>query len=429
MAATAVVVAVTVAAAVAVATKRPRLLIFTAGMVLPSPPFCFRLAAAGGMFRAVKRVLVWLALLGMCAVRLPGESVSPALSDGLYAEVTTTHGIVIGELHYRKAPLTVANFVGLAEGTLGPKPRQPFFDGLAFHRVVPDFVVQGGDPTGTGDGGPGYAFPDEFVPGLRHDSAGVMQMANDGPDTNGSQWCFMLRETPRLNYLHSVFGHVVRGLEVLPQIRQGDPMRVRILRIGAAAKAFRADDTTFAALAAKAKRYAGSPEPGPKAHFDDPDKLLPAEPPRARHFNFKLANFERATGGKIVARIFAKLPPGIEEGQIGKFVRDTAHQLGADKEGALALYLADRDDWRVWIGDAWLPAFKQSTAPGGGPVSQPELHEAKQAFFAEARARSEAAIAFAVKSATPGKPVTDRQKLKLRVDAVLDGLIFKFEPR
>ena len=377
----------------------------------------------------MKCVFGRLALLGLSVVRLLGAASSAALPDGLYAEVTTPHGVVIGELHYRKAPLTVAHFVGLAEGTLGPKPRKPFFDGLTFHRVVPNFVVQGGDPTGTGDGGPGYAFPDEFVPGLRHDSAGVMQMANDGPDTNGSQWCFMLRETPRLNYLHSVFGHVVRGREVLPQIRQGDPMRVKILRIGAAAQTFQADEKTFAALTAKAKRYAGSPEPGPKAHFDDPDKLLPTEPARARHFNFKLANFERATGRKIVARIFAKLPAGIEDGQIGQFVHDTARQLGVDKEGALALYIADRDDWRLWIGDAWLPAFKQSAAPDGGPINQPELHEAKQAFFAEARAKADAAIAYAAKNATPNQPLTAGQKIKLRTDVVLDGLIFRFEPK
>lgn len=377
----------------------------------------------------MKRVLVWLTWLGLGVDHLRGESLSAALPDGLYAEVTTPRGVVVGELHFQKAPLTVANFVGLAEGTLGPKPRKPFFDGLKFHRVVPDFVVQGGDPTGTGDGGPGYAFPDEFVPGLRHDSAGVMQMANDGPDTNGSQWCFMLRATPRLNYLHNVFGHVVRGLEVLPQLRPGDTMRVKILRIGTAAKAFKADEKTFAALVAKAKRYSGARAPGPKAAFDDPDKFLPADPPRAKAFNFKLANFERATRRKIVARIFGKRPPGAEEGEIGKFMRETARRLGVEKEGALAVYLADRDDWRIWIGDAWLPSFRQSAVPGGGPVSQPELHEAKQAFFAEARARSDAEIAFAAKSAAPGQPLTDAQKLKLRVDAVLDGLIFKFEPR
>ena len=376
----------------------------------------------------MKRIFAWLALLLLSAVTGHGEPGTPGLPDGLYAEVTTPRGVVVGELHFRKAPLTVVNFVGLAEGTLGPKARKPFFDGLTFHRVVPDFVAQGGDPTGTGDGGPGYAFPDEFVPGLRHDSVGVMQMANDGPDTNGSQWCFMLRETPRLNYLHSVFGHVVRGSNVLPLIRPGDTMRVKILRVGAAAEAFKADEATFAALAAKAKRYAGLPEPGPKAHFDDPDKLLPTDPARAKHFNFKLANFERATGRKIYARVLAHAPAGLEGNQIGRFLREQAQLLGVAPEGALAVYFADRNEWRLWIGDAWMPAFLKGSAPVVGSTSQPELHEAKQAFFAEARAKADAAIAYAIQHAPADKPAAENQKLKLWTDAVLDGLIFRFEP-
>ena len=376
----------------------------------------------------MKRVFVWLLILLSIVTRISGESTAPALPDGLYAEVTTPRGVVIGELHFQKAPLTVVNFVGLAEGTLGPSPRKPFFDGLTFHRVVPDFVAQGGDPTGTGDGGPGYSFPDEFVPGLRHDSAGVMQMANDGPDTNGSQWCFMLREMPRLNYLHNVFGHVVSGLEVLPQIRQGDTMRVKILRIGAAAKAFKADEATLNQLSAKAKHYAGQLEPGPKAHFDDPDKLLPADPARAKHFNFKLANFERATGRKIFARMLAHAPAGLEGNQLGRYLKEQAQLLDVAKEGALAIYFEDRKEWRLWVGDAWLPIFEKGSVAADGSVIQMELHDAKQAFFAEARTKADTAIAFAVQHAAADKPVPENQKLKLWVDAILDGLIFKFEP-
>jgi cyclophilin family peptidyl-prolyl cis-trans isomerase len=238
----------------------------------------------------------------------------PVLPDGLYAEFTTPRGVIVAELGFQKAPLTVANFVGLAEGTLGSAPRKPFFAGLTFHRVVPDFVVQGGDPQGTGEGGPGYTFPDEFAPGLHHDAAGVLSMANDGPDTNGSQFFFTLREVNRLDYLHSVFGRVTRGLDVLPLIKQGDTMQVKILRVGPSAQAFRADQAAFTALLAKTPKYTGPPEPGPASVFDDPDKLLPVDPPRARNFNFKLANFERATGLRVAVRVFRMFQPAAPGG-------------------------------------------------------------------------------------------------------------------
>lgn len=372
-------------------------------------------------FRKMKKALQfgWLWI----AVGLQAHGSTNDLPNGLYAEVTTPRGVVIGELFYKKAPLTVANYVGLAEGTLGPEPRHPFFDGLTFHRIVPGFVAQGGDPTATGDGGPGYSFPDELVPGLRHDSIGVMQMANDGPDTNGSQWCFMLGEAPRLNYLHSVFGHVVQGKDVLPQIQVGDTMKVRILRIGSEARSFRADVATFQKLAAKIRPYRGPKEPGPTAFFDDPDKLLPLDPPRARNFNFKLANFQRFTGRRIVARVYGKAPTEAEPDNLGKFTKELARHLGVGRSGAMALYLADRSEWRMWIGDEWVALFESKAARPGGGVDQPSLHEAKQMFFAEARHR---ASALAEASQTP---LTASQKLKLEVDAVLDGLIDRFEPR
>ena len=119
--------------------------------------------------------------------------------------------MITARLFDHEAPLTVTNFVGLAEGTLGPHPGKPFYDGLTFHRVVPGFVIQGGDPLGTGDGDAGYAFPDECSPQLRHDSAGVLSMANSGPDTNGCQFFITLEAQNQLNYLHSVFSNVVIG--------------------------------------------------------------------------------------------------------------------------------------------------------------------------------------------------------------------------
>jgi cyclophilin family peptidyl-prolyl cis-trans isomerase len=346
--------------------------------------------------------------------------VAPVLPDGLYAEFTTARGVIVAELSYQKAPLTVANFTGLAEGTRGPAPRKPFFNGLTFHRVVPDFVVQGGDPLGTGEGGPGYTFPDEFAPGLHHDGAGVLSMANEGPDTNGSQFFFTLREVNRLDYLHSVFGHVIRGLDLLPLIKQGDSMQVKILRIGGAAQAFQTDEAAFAALLAKTPRYAGPPEPGPAALFDDPDKLLPADPPRAKNFNYKLANFERATGLRVAVRIYRTFQPATPGGKVNDLRARLARELGVEKRGALALYFADTRTWSLWIGDEQVPAFN--------PLSL-KLHECKQAFIAEARQRAAATQAHIQKAYGPDKTLTDAQKLKLEVDEVIDGLTGLFDAR
>ena len=134
-----------------------------------------------------------------CAAVFQLSASAAPLPDGLYAEVSTPRGKITAELYYRQAPMTVANYVGLAEGVLGPAVGKPFFDGLTFHRVVPDFVVQGADPTGTGSGDAGYLFPDEVVPGLLHRQAGVVQMANDGPDTKageGERHLFCARGDP-----------------------------------------------------------------------------------------------------------------------------------------------------------------------------------------------------------------------------------------
>ena len=347
------------------------------------------------------------------------ETSSSLLPDGLYAKFTTPRGVIVAELSFRQAPLTVTNFVGLAEGTLGPAPRRPFFNGLTFHRVVPDFVVQGGDPLGTGEGGPGYSFPDEFAAGLHLDAAGVLAMANDGPDTNGSQFFFTLREVNRLDYLHSVFGHVVRGLDVLPLIKQGDPMQVRTLRLGAEARAFRADEAAFAALQTRTVKYAGPPEPGPTALFDDPDRLLPIDPPRARIFNFKLANFERATGLRLAVRVYRAFRPATPGERFNDRRARLVRELGVDRRGALALYCADTNQWSLWIGDEQVKAFN----PAGLP-----LHERKQVFIAGARERAAAVHAAVQKMNGPDKPLTDAQKLKLEIDEVIDGLVASIEP-
>ena len=371
------------------------------------------------------------ALLALALATIATAAAPAALPDGLYAEFVTPRGTVTAELFYQRTPLTVASFVGLAEGTLGPRPGNPFFNGLKFHRVVPNFVVQGGDPLGTGEGDPGYSFPDEFVPGLRHDAAGMLSMANDGPDTNGSQFFFTLREVNRLNYMHSVFGRVVTGVEVLPQIKQDDLMtEVRILRVGDSAKAFRADRATFDALATKTKRFSAAAVAGPTTYFDDPDKVLPTDPPRALGFQRKLANFERATGQKVYARILAHFEPETPKQMPGRVAESVAKKIGLPPASALAIYFADTGQWALWFGDDYLPQFT-----GASREALPEmmrsggLHRAKQDFLAAAKAEADLATADYIAHAAPDKPITPGQRIKIQIDAVLDALLFKFEPK
>lgn len=174
------------------------------------------------------------------------------LPDGLYADMKTSKGDVIIELFYKKVPMTVTNFAGLAEGSIKSSSKEegkPFYDGLSFHRVIPDFMVQGGDPIGNGTGGPGYRFPDEFDKTLKHDSPGVLSMANAGPNTNGSQFFITHVPTPWLDGKHSVLGKVVKGQDVINKIQQGDKIvSVKILRIGKDAENFKCGQAEFDAL-------------------------------------------------------------------------------------------------------------------------------------------------------------------------------------
>lgn len=183
--------------------------------------------------------------IGGCA---PMKKTMDSLKDkeGLFAVIETQKGDIVCELFYKETPLTVTNFVGLAEGTLSAANKKPFYNGLKFHRVIANFMIQGGDPRGNGTGGPGYRFPDEIVPSFKFDGAGVLAMANAGPGTNGSQFFITHTATPWLNGKHTIFGKVVIGQNVVDAVKQGDQIKsVTIIRNGDDAKAFTATQADF----------------------------------------------------------------------------------------------------------------------------------------------------------------------------------------
>jgi peptidylprolyl isomerase len=183
--------------------------------------------------------------------------------DGLFARFSTTRGDIVVKLEDKLTPLTVCNFVALAEGKMDAAKGKKFYDGLTFHRVISktngddqDFMIQGGDPAGNGTGGPGYQFPDEFVPSLVHSGPGILSMANSGPGTNGSQFFITLVPTPWLDGRHTVFGHVVEGQGVVGSIRQNDRIQsVTIIRNGSA-QGYTADQATFERLLAETRSKA-----------------------------------------------------------------------------------------------------------------------------------------------------------------------------
>jgi peptidyl-prolyl cis-trans isomerase A (cyclophilin A) len=166
------------------------------------------------------------------------------MQNGIYAKFNTNKGVILVKLTHDKTPGTVGNFIGLAEGNLENKIKpqgKPFYDGLKFHRVIPDFMIQGGCPLGTGTGDPGYKFDDEFHPELKHSGPGVLSMANSGPGSNGSQFFITHVETAWLDNKHTVFGNVVEGQDIVDSIAQGDVLEsLEIVRVGEEAEKFNA---------------------------------------------------------------------------------------------------------------------------------------------------------------------------------------------
>jgi FKBP-type peptidyl-prolyl cis-trans isomerase len=188
---------------------------------------------------------LFIFMIVLTSFKPAGKEKTKKMEPGIYAEITTSKGVILGKLDYEKVPVTVANFIALAEGKMPNKAKAAgvhFYDSLTFHRCIhtpQPFMIQGGDPAGNGSGGPGYSFGDEFDLSLKFDKPGVFAMANSGPGTNGSQFFITEAPTAWLNYKHSIFGHVIAGDSLISQINNGEVMSsIKIIRVGKEAKDF-----------------------------------------------------------------------------------------------------------------------------------------------------------------------------------------------
>ncbi len=193
----------------------------------------------------MKKLLLLCCALTLTVTSAQTKKTEPkkVVSEGIFAEYFTNKGKITLQLEFQKTPVTVANFITLVEGTntfvTNDRKGKPFYNGLKFHRVIANFMIQGGCPLGNGSGDPGYKFKDEFDPSLKHDKPGVFSMANSGPATNGSQFFITHKDTPWLDNKHSVFGHVIEGQSVVDAIAQDDVIeKVVIVRKGKLAKSF-----------------------------------------------------------------------------------------------------------------------------------------------------------------------------------------------
>ncbi len=218
------------------------------------------------------------------------------MNNGLYAKFNTAKGAIVVNLEFEKTPGTVGNFVALTEGNLENSARpqgEPYYNGLKFHRVIADFMIQGGCPLGTGTGSPGYSFDDEFHPDLKHDKPGILSMANSGPASNGSQFFITHVATPWLDNKHTVFGNVVEGQDVVDTIAQEDEIEsVEIIRVGEIAEKFNAVEAFRVFEGAREKREAEAK----KAQQEQMDKIAAGYDETPSGLRYKI--LQKGTGKK-----------------------------------------------------------------------------------------------------------------------------------
>ena len=236
------------------------------------------------------------------------------MQDGIYAKFSTPKGEILVQLEHEKTPGTVGNFVALVEGNMenGAKPQgTPYYDGLKFHRVIPDFMVQGGCPQGSGTGSPGYQFDDEIHPDLIHDAPGKLSMANAGPGTNGSQFFITHVPTPWLDGKHTVFGSVIEGQDVVDAIAQGDTMdTVSIVRQGADAEAWNAIEAFRTFEGARERRIAEA-KAAQEAQLDELAAGFDKTESGLRYKVIQKGNGAKPTSGQMVSVHYkGQLPDG-----------------------------------------------------------------------------------------------------------------------
>lgn len=226
------------------------------------------------------------------------------MENGIYAKFNTSKGSILVKLTHDLTPGTVGNFVGLAEGNLENKIKpqgNKYYDGLSFHRVIPDFMIQGGCPQGTGTGGPGYKFDDEFHPSLKHDRPGVLAMANSGVGTNGSQFYITHVPTSWLDGKHTVFGHVVEGQDIVDAIAQGDALEtVEIVRVGEEAEKWNAIEAFRVFEGSRAKREAAE-KAAAEAKMEELAAGFDKTESGLRYKMIQKGDGKRAEAGKTVA--------------------------------------------------------------------------------------------------------------------------------